>query len=242
MKINFRIFTLSLFLFANLFFSSLFSQEKYKKEQSNKEIMDENKKALNESKSSSGKMESVSEKYSPNRFMIGADIGTPTGANLDIAWYFKKFALRGSGMYYYNKWNGAQADLGYVFYKTDVIMQSFSIVGGYFNVEPFNPQVGSGGQNRYHRFDFPGYQNDPATLTDNLIRAWIANQNPYLAAALDYEFRTRQKAPFHQNYIGLTYDVYLSGFFLQVGAGTGAGDYRNPQLLFKLGYFFDFGR
>ena len=41
-------------------------------------------------------------------------------------------------------------------------------------------------------------------------------------------------------YGGLTYDLYLAGFFLQTGLGLGRGDYPDPQLLFQAGYLFRF--
>jgi hypothetical protein len=45
---------------------------------------------------------------------------------------------------------------------------------------------------------------------------------------------------YKQNYIGLAYDVYYSGFLMQTGLGFGHGDFSNPQFLFQFGYLFDF--
>jgi hypothetical protein len=43
-----------------------------------------------------------------------------------------------------------------------------------------------------------------------------------------------------QNYIGVAYDVYYSGFLMQTGLGLGHGDFSNPQFLFQFGYLFNF--
>ena len=74
------------------------------------------------------------------------------------------------------------------------------------------------------------------------IRAYIANERPEAAIALDYYYRDRQYQNFSQSYIGLAYDLYLDGFFLQIGAGIGKGTYRDPQLVFQMGYLVDFGK
>ncbi len=41
-----------------------------------------------------------------------------------------------------------------------------------------------------------------------------------------------------QKYLGIAYDAWFSGFFLQVGMGHGWGDFPNPNLLFQFGYLF----
>lgn len=40
------------------------------------------------------------------------------------------------------------------------------------------------------------------------------------------------------HYLGGTFDMYLAGFFLQIGLAHGRGDYPNPQLLVQAGYLF----
>jgi hypothetical protein len=40
------------------------------------------------------------------------------------------------------------------------------------------------------------------------------------------------------HYVGGTFDMYLAGFFLQIGLAHGRGDYPNPQLLMQTGYLF----
>jgi hypothetical protein len=246
MKLKF----LFILLILNLI-SSIYAQEK-----SNQEYFDENdkevKKVLTErekepllgnSPEENSKLSTKKNNENSGNFgVIGASIGTPTGANINAGYYFKDLVFRVSGMYYQPNWNGIQADLGYSFWKTSVIAHSFSLVLGSYRVRPFDPQVGDGGQNKYEREGIFGYQNQPATLEDQLIRANIANQNPNLALLLEYEFRTRQYANFQQNYLGLTYDILMGNFFLQIGAGYGRGDYRNPQLILQMGYLFDFGR
>ena len=41
-----------------------------------------------------------------------------------------------------------------------------------------------------------------------------------------------------QNYIGGAYTVYYSGFLLQLGLGSGSGDFPNPQFIYHFGYTF----
>ena len=107
-------------------------------------------------------------------------------------------------------------------------------------MDPFAPELGRGGQTSYPTgTDFPGYQHRNPTFEDLIIRSYIAEQNPNLAAVLEYDSRDKQKVTLNQRYIGLTYDFLLGNFFLQVGGGIGSGDYKNPQLLIQLGYLFD---
>ena len=40
------------------------------------------------------------------------------------------------------------------------------------------------------------------------------------------------------HYVGGTFDMYLAGFFFQIGLAHGRGDYPNPQLLVQCGYLF----
>lgn len=175
-------------------------------------------------------------------FSMGLTVGSPAGMNLNAALYYRKAVIRGSGMFYSNHWNGAQVDLGYVFYKTPAVIQSLSIVAGSYNVDPFNPIPGQGGQPNYKLHYYPGYNHNPLTPQDYLIRDQIKTASPELAAYLEFQYNQGKKAYLHQSYIGITYDIRLGGFFLQLGIGTGRGDYRNPQLLLQMGYMFDFGR
>lgn len=39
-------------------------------------------------------------------------------------------------------------------------------------------------------------------------------------------------------YLGVAYDIYLAGFFLQAGLAGGKGDYPNPQAIIQVGYLF----
>ncbi|HMV79698.1 MAG TPA: hypothetical protein PL048_16400 [Leptospiraceae bacterium] len=240
----------SLFLILLCFFCLGIAAEENR---SNAEYLEENSKIVNDKRERAGALEKegkdrreepdfMTNGRKENFFVAGFSAGSPAGLNFNAGWYFDRFVIRGSGMSYNSNWNGAQLDLGYSFYKTKEVIMGFSLVGGAFRANPFDPQTGSGGQNKYKRFDFPGYENQPPTLTDNLIRSYIASQNSDLAALLEYKYRTRQYGKFSQNYIGLTYDVYLDGFFLQLGAGYGQGSYRNPQLLIQVGYLFDFGK
>ncbi|PJZ70180.1 hypothetical protein CH373_09910 [Leptospira perolatii] len=175
-----------------------------------------------------------------NFWVYGASIGSPGSVNLNLGYYYKDVVLRVSGGYWRTHWWGGQVDLGYSFWKTPVIAHSISIVGGAFQVDPFAPDVGRGGQNEYPTaINVPGYNHRDPTFEDQIIRSYVASNNANLATYLEYASRDRQKVHLHQAYIGLTYDILLGNFFLQVGAGSGPGDYRNPQLLIQLGYLFD---
>ncbi len=43
-----------------------------------------------------------------------------------------------------------------------------------------------------------------------------------------------------QNFLGLTYDIYLSGFVFQAGLAFGKGDYPSPDGVYQCGYVFEF--
>lgn len=175
--------------------------------------------------------------------VVGASIGSPSSLNINVGYYIDRLVLRGSGMYFNPNWNGQQFDLGYSIYKTSQVIFGFSFVMGNFHVSPFAPDINKGGQTRMVYDDFPiGYQNNPQKLTDQYIRSLIAKDNPDLAVAFEYLYRTRQEMNFSQNYLGGAFDFYLDGFWLQLGLGAGRGDYRNPQLLIQLGYLIDFGK
>ncbi|EPG76018.1 hypothetical protein LEP1GSC058_0617 [Leptospira fainei serovar Hurstbridge str. BUT 6] len=175
-----------------------------------------------------------------NFLVYGATIGSPGSANLNLGYYYKDIVIRASGMHWRPHWWGGQVDLGYSFWKTPVIAHSISIVAGAFAVDPYAPQVTHGGQNSYPTaLDIPGYQHRNPTFEDTIIRSAVANQNPALETYLEYKSRDNQKVHLSQRYIGLTYDILLGNFFLQVGAGIGQGNYTNPQLLLQMGYLFD---
>ncbi|MDX1960531.1 MAG: hypothetical protein SFU98_18315 [Leptospiraceae bacterium] len=243
------LFRLSFFLILSS--STILSQSDTK---SNEEYLDENKKIINQKKDKVNELETNNKERreepdflvqgrKSNFFVLGGSIGTPASANLNIGYYFNRFVVRASGMHYYPKWNGYQFDLGYSFYKTNEVIMGFSLVGGSYKVNPFNPQVGAGGQNEYRdSSSFPGYQYTNPRFEDTIIRAYIANQDPQLFALLEYDASQRKNQTFSQNYVGLAYDLYLDGFFLQLGAGVGKGAYRDPQLIFQMGYVFDFGK
>jgi hypothetical protein len=230
------------------FHGELFSQEK---KELNDEYLKNNKLFIEEKRENFYKNERSGKKEEPDfikngreeKFLVlGSSMGSPGSLNLNAGYYFDKFVVRGSGMYFNPYWNGGQVDLGYSIYKTSRVIYGFSLVGGAFRVNPFDPQINQGGQNYYKRSDFPGYENQPATFADTLIRSEIAKINPDLSTYLEYTYRTRQEARFSQNYIGGAFDFYLDGFWFQLGLGVGKGDYRNPQLLIQLGYLFDFGK
>ncbi|MCW7488955.1 hypothetical protein [Leptospira meyeri] len=177
---------------------------------------------------------------STNFWVYGASIGSPGSINFNLGYYFKDVVLRGSGGAWGPHWYGGQVDLGYTFWKTPVIAHSISIVGGYFEVNPFAPEVGRGGQSSYPTgLNIPGYNRRDPSQEDLLIRSYVNSIDSNVGAYLEYESRERQRVHLSQRYIGLTYDFLLGNFFLQVGGGVGQGDYKNPQLLLQMGYLFN---
>ncbi|WP_210412879.1 hypothetical protein [Leptospira gomenensis] len=176
---------------------------------------------------------------STNFLVYGASVGSPGSINLNVGAYYKNLVFRASGGYWGKSWFGGQVDFGYSFWKTPVIAHSVSLVAGYFEVNPRNPEVGRGGQTRYEYDGPPGYRNQNPTYEDLIIRSYIAEVSPLAATYLEYEYRQDRKVNLHQSYVGLTYDLLLGNFFLQLGGGIGQGDYRNPQLLIQVGYLFD---
>ncbi|MCE9501850.1 MAG: hypothetical protein K8R21_15320 [Leptospira sp.] len=183
------------------------------------------------------------EEKADNFFFLGGSIGSPASINFNTGFIYRRLVARASGNYFDSRWNGYQGDLGFIFHKTSTVIQSFSLVGGEFNVDPVNPQAGRGGQKQYNLHnDIPGYGHNPPTVPDLVIRDYILNTDPVVSAYLEYQYAHGKKTPLHQSYVGLTYDIRLGGFFFQLGLGSGRGDYKNPQLLFQFGYMFDFGR
>ncbi|RHX86498.1 hypothetical protein [Leptospira stimsonii] len=177
---------------------------------------------------------------STNFLVYGASIGSPGSINFNVGYYYKDVVLRASGGKWNPHWWGGQVDIGYSFWKTPVVAHSVSLVFGKFEVDPFQPEVGRGGQNSYPSgSSFPGYSHRDPTYEDLIIRSYVTDQNPTLALYLEHESRDRQKVHLNQQYVGLTYDFLLGNFFLQLGGGIGKGDYKNPQLLIQIGYLFD---
>ncbi len=180
---------------------------------------------------------------STNFFVYGASIGSPAGANLMLGYYFNDFVFRGSGMRWDSEWWGGQADLGYSFFKTPMITHSISLVLGTFGANPYAPQGGGGGRGgqRYYPsgLDVPGYDRNPISFEDALIRSYVSSIDSDLNLLLTYESRPNQTVYLTQRYFGLTYDVLVGNFFLQFGGGAGQGDFKNPVLLLQMGYLFD---
>lgn len=239
------VFIILLFLLS----SHIFSESPYPKDKDDKEIKPEwDWTPGSDKKTQIGKEDSLDEETlkakrlpkTTDFLVYGASIGSPASINFNLGYYFKDFVIRGSGGSWRPHWYGGQIDFGYTFWKTPVITHSISLVAGAFEVDPFKPEVGRGGQNSYPTgIDFPGYNHRNMTYEDGYIRAYIAEQNPDAALLLEYASRERQKVYLKQQYLGLTYDILLGNFFLQLGGGIGQGDYRNPQLLLQMGYLFD---
>ncbi len=230
-----------LFLFA---LSSVYSQENEKDKKSSDPspewAPDPDRKTRFKEDKETGDYSAKPLPNSTNFFVYGATIGSPGSLNLNLGYYYKDIVVRASGGKWGTHWWGGQVDLGISFWKTPVIAHSISVVYGQFQVDPFNPDIGHGGQNNYPtRSDFPGYQHKVPTFEDQIIRSYVAEQNPNLALFLEYQSRDTQRLYLSQRYVGLTYDFLLGNFFLQVGGGIGSGDYKNPQLLIQLGYLFD---
>ncbi|MFB5649747.1 hypothetical protein ACE5IS_03790 [Leptospira wolffii] len=242
-------FTIIIFLFS--FASSAYSED-YSKE--NKEKKDpkssdvspdwspdpDRKTRFREEKEEKDQLATKPLPKSTNFLVYGASIGSPGSINFNLGYYYKDIVIRGSGGHWSPHWWGWQLDLGISFWKTPVIAHSVSVVLGQFQVDPFAPELGRGGQTSYRTgSDIPGYQHRDPTYEDLIIRSYISEQNPTLAAIFEYQSREKQRVVLGQRYIGLTYDILMGNFYLQVGGGIGSGDYKNPQLLIQLGYFFD---
>jgi hypothetical protein len=109
-----------------------------------------------------------------------------------------------------------------------------TLIGGYY-VAPIAFRVSGG----YWHEGWNGIQGDfGVTLT----RSSSLNMGISLVVgkfSVDPVDDRGEKQLFSQHYVGLAYDMYLSGFFLQAGLGTGNGDYPNPQALLQLGYLFE---
>jgi hypothetical protein len=231
--------------------SNLFPESPYPKDKEDKDIKPEwdwspgtdKKSQIGKDEKDTINKDTLKEKKLPKStdfFVYGASIGSPASINFNAGYYFNDFVIRGSGGRWRPHWYGGQLDLGYTFWKTPVITHSISLVAGAFQVDPFEPEVGRGGQTSYPtRLNVPGYQHRDPTYEDLIIRSYVAEQDPAAALLLEYTSRDRQKVYLKQQYIGLTYDILLGNFFLQLGGGIGQGDYKNPQLLLQMGYLFD---
>jgi hypothetical protein len=184
----------------------------------------------------------AAKQYKETDFLVfGATVGSPAGFNLMAGYYWKDLVIRGSGGYWSKEWWGGQVDLGYSFFKTPVIAHSISVSIGSYGVNPYRPEPGRGGQSILPgATDFPGYAHRPASFEDNIIRSYVASYDANLSTYLEYRSRETQNFYFTQRYVGMTYDVLLGNFFVQLGAGSGSGDFRNPVLLMQFGYLFDF--
>ncbi|TGL85179.1 hypothetical protein EHQ68_18245 [Leptospira congkakensis] len=177
-----------------------------------------------------------------NFWVYGATIGTPGSLNFNLGYYYKDVVFRVSGSRWREGLWGQQVDVGYSFWKTPVLAHSISVVFGKFGTDPYNigSDLGHGGQYNYKTgVNIPGYQNANISETDMMIRSAVAEANPDLALYLDYESRNNRRVHFRQQYVGLTYDMLFSNFYLQMGAGIGSGDFQNYQLLFQMGYLFN---
>ncbi|TGL44747.1 hypothetical protein [Leptospira perdikensis] len=240
------IILLSYFVFV---FSALNAESPYPKDKDKNDIKpdwdwspgsDKSSKFGDDEKLDKGSLDEKKLPKSTNFWVYGASIGSPASLNFMVGYYFGDFVIRGSGGKWNPHWYGGQVDIGYTFWKTPVIAHSISLVGGSFGVDPFEPEVGRGGQTSYPtRINVPGYNHRDPTYEDQFIRSYIANENPDLALYLDHASRDRQKVYLKQQYLGLTYDILMGNFFFQLGGGIGQGDYKNPQLLLQMGYLFD---
>ncbi|TGL62971.1 hypothetical protein [Leptospira sarikeiensis] len=240
-----RILSFIIIIFLFSFVSSAFAQEKNKENKNEDPVPEwtpeaDRKTRFGEDKSEKDVFDQKPLPKSTNFFVYGLSVGTPGSINVNVGYYFKDLVVRASGGHWGAHWWGWQADIGVSFWKTPFLAHSISAVIGQFQVDPFAPELGKGGQTQYKTgSDFPGYQHRDITYEDAIIRSYIAEQNPNLATVLEYQSRDNQKVTLNQRYIGLTYDLYMGNFFLQLGGGIGSGDYKNPQLLIQIGYLFD---
>lgn len=191
-----------LYLSTTTIFGQEIKRESISKELSNKEYLEENKKKLD---NYSEKEHTIYDNEKKDRFFtLGGTIGSPAGANINLGYYFDNYSIRLSGMYYQKYSNGAQLDLGYIFHRTNSpgfsIKQGVSLVGGIFQMNPLKNKFGIG-QLPFDRKLLELAYNGP----DNLV-----NWN------------------YTHNYFGLTYDLYLEGFFMQIGVAAGRGSLKKP--------------
>ncbi len=111
-----------------------------------------------------------------------------------------------------------------------------SLIAGYY-FDPVALRVSGG----YWGKAWNGAQGDIGiTLSQS---AWLAQGISFVAGMFKVnpivgDTQVQQRQPKSERYMGLAYDAYLSGFFLQLGLGAGKGDYQNPQLLLQCGYLF----
>ncbi|MBE8246530.1 hypothetical protein IQA79_17185, partial [Leptospira borgpetersenii serovar Ballum] len=113
---------------------------------------------------------------------------------------------------------GGQVYIVYCFWNTHVIAHSISLLFGKFQVDPFESEIGRGGQNSSPSgSSFPGYTHRDPTYEDLIIRSYVPEQSSDLALYLEYESRDRQKVHLHQQYVGLSYDFLLGIFFILIG-------------------------
>lgn len=111
---------------------------------------------------------------------------------------------------------------------------AIAAIGGYY-FGPLAVRVSGG----YWSKNWYGVQGD---LSVNLSRIGTFSQNLSLVAGRfgirSYDSNDSRLLK-TQNYVGVAYDVNYTGFFMQLGAGFGNGDYKNPQLLTQFGYLFE---
>ncbi|MHB1688257.1 MAG: hypothetical protein ACYCVH_12900 [Ignavibacteriaceae bacterium] len=110
-----------------------------------------------------------------------------------------------------------------------------SLNAGYF-FKHFSLKISGG----YWKKDWYGFQGDLGFVFSNtgkLIQGISLVGGMFDAIRLNDSGAVL--SPVQQTYLGVTYDAYYSGFYLQTGLGFGLHNYpSNPQLLFQFGYLF----
>jgi len=144
---NKKTYSILLFIYLYVIQFSIYSQNN---EESNKEYLNGNKNYIDEKRDNFYKSERAGKKTEPDfikngreeKFLVlGASAGSPGSINLNAGYYFDRFVVRGSGMYYKPNWNGFQVDLGYSIYKTAHVIYGFSLVAGAFMSIPLIRKV-----------------------------------------------------------------------------------------------------
>jgi hypothetical protein len=106
------------------------------------------------------------------------------------------------------------------------------------------------GSGMFYGSDFMGFQGDVGFSLFNGVRVRhsVSFVGGYMKRvplfALDSAFPDNKTGVSQSSgYFGGTYDLFMDGFFLQIGGGKALSDeMKNPMLIFQAGYLFTFPR
>ena len=106
------------------------------------------------------------------------------------------------------------------------------------------------GSGMFYGSDFMGFQGDVgfSLFNGDRIRHSVSFVGGYMKRvplfALDSAFPDDKTGVSQSSaYFGGSYDLFMDGFFLQIGGGKAlSGELKNPMLIFQAGYLFTFPR